>query len=143
MNVLIALDLSENAAGVLDKTVGLLQGALGKVWLLHVAAPAPDFVGYEVDPEVMRQQVAEGYHREHRQLQAMAENLRARGLDATALLVQGETAKTIVQEAEKLGADMIVAGTRRHGVWRRLLLGEVDGDGLSAAGKPVLLVPVL
>ena len=142
MKVLVALDGLEDGQALLERTLGLLRGALGEVWLLHVAEPDPDFVGYGIEPEVMRDQLAEGFHREHRQLQAMAEVLRARGVAAKALLVQGETVKTIVQQAGKLNADMIVVGAARHGRWRHFFTGEASQAGLHAAGLPVLLMPL-
>jgi nucleotide-binding universal stress UspA family protein len=142
MNVLIAVDQSEHAQSLLDATVRLLQAALGEVWLLHVAEPDPDFVGYEMEPTVMRDQLAEGFHREHRQLQAMAEALRGQGIAATALLIQGETVKTIVQQAEKLKADLIVVGASGHGLWHHFLAGEVSQASLQASGRPLLVMPL-
>lgn len=142
MNVLIAIDFSQSAQAWLDDTVALLRNALESVWLLHVAEPDPDFVGYEIDPTVMRDQVAEGFHREHRQLQDMAEALRGLGIDTTALLIQGETAKTIVQQAGKLNVDMIVVGSHKASLLRHFLTGELGQGELAAAGKPVLWMPV-
>lgn len=141
MNILVAVDFSEHAQDLLDDVAKLLRNTLGAVWLLHVADPEPDFVGFEVDPAVMRDQVAQGFHREHRQLQAMAEGLRNQGIAATALLVQGETAKTIAQQARKLNVDMIVVGSRKASLLRHLLAGDVQPGGLAEAGKPVLLMP--
>lgn len=142
MNVLIAVDFSKGARSLPDKAAKLLRGALGRVWLLHVAEPEPDFVGFAVDPLVMREQVASEFHREHRQLQAMAEDLRGQGVEATALLIQGATASTIIQQAVRLDADLIVVGTHRPGLLRPWLAGEWGEEDLTAAGKPVLLMPV-
>jgi len=143
MNVLIAIDFSEHTQQFLDDTVKLLRNVLEEVWLLHVAEPEPDFIGFEIDPAVMRDQVAEGFHQERRQLQAMADALRERGVAATALQIQGETVKTIVQQAGKLNADLIVVGAHGHGAWHRFLVGEVDQAELQAAGRPLLVMPVL
>jgi nucleotide-binding universal stress UspA family protein len=142
MNVLIAVDGSEHAQRLVGDTVRLLQGALGDIWLLHVAEPDPDFVGYEIEPVVMRDQLAQGFHQEHRQLQAMAEALRGRGFAANALLIQGETVKTILQQAEKLNADLIVVGASGHGRWHDFLAGEVSLAGLQASGRPLLVMPL-
>lgn len=142
MNVLIAIDLSPSSQGLVTDAIKLLRQALDTVWLLHVAEPDPDFVGYEVDPKVMRDQVAEGFRREHRQLQEMAESLRSQGIAATALLVQGETVKAILQQAESLNVDLIVAGSRKAGPLHHWLSGGPGLGGLKASGRPVLLMPV-
>ncbi len=142
MDILIAIEFSENARKLLDTTISLLRDSIETVWLLHVAEPDPDFVGYEADPAVMRIQVAEGYHREHRQLHDLAEELRGRGLNAKALLVQGETVKAVIQQAEKLRVDMIVIGSHEHGALYHFLLGDVSQGILRQSGIPVLVMPI-
>lgn len=143
MNVLIAVDLEAGSQEVVERTLKLLDRALGTVWLLHVAAPDPDFVGYKVDPTVMRDQVAESYHREHRQLQEMAESVRAQGFAATALLVQGEWPVTLAKQAEKLGVDLIVLGHRQGGgFFHQLFSHDLGQNSLLDTGKPVLTVPL-
>lgn len=142
MNVLIAVDFSEHTQGFLDETVRLLGTALGQVWLLHVAEPDPDFLGYRIDPTVLRDQLAEDFHRQHRQLQDMAESLRLADVAATALLVQGETVKAIIEQAGKVDADMIVVGAHAHGALHRFLVGEVSQTGLQASGRPLLVMPI-
>ncbi len=142
MNILIAIGFSENYKKLINETVGLLRNALGSVWLLHVAEPDPDFVGYAIDPPVMRDQVAERFHLEHVRLQEMAGALRNQGLDAKALLIQGETGKTIVEQAEKLSADMIVVGSSQHGALYHFILGNTINGVLHESARPVLVMPV-
>lgn len=142
MNVLIAIDLTEHAGTLVDKTVELLAAAVGEIWLLHVAEPDPEFVGYGVDPPVMRDQLALRFHEEHRRLQDLAGNLRGRGLTATALLIQGETVGTILEQAGKLNADLVAVGVHAHGALYRLLLGDVGEDVLKKSARPVLAIPL-
>ncbi|MGD9584505.1 MAG: universal stress protein, partial [Lysobacterales bacterium] len=113
MNVLVAVDLSPAADKVIAaaERVALAIGA--EVFVLHVAEPEPDFVGYDAGPNVVRQQVADEYRREHRAVQDLAERLRAAGVRATALLIQGPTAATTLREAVRLNAELIVVGS--HG----------------------------
>lgn len=143
MNVLIAVSLEVGSQGFVERTVKLLDSALGTIWLLHVAAPNPDFVGYEFDPTVMRDQVAESYHREHRQLQEMAESIRAQGFATTALLVQGEWPAALAKQAEKLEVDLIVLGHRRgSGFFHQFFSHDLGQNSLLDTGKPVLTVPI-
>lgn len=142
MKMLVAVDFSEHTKAMVEEAVGLLRGALGAVWLLHVAEPNPDFVGYGIEPAAMRDSLAQAFHREHQQLQALADALRSQGIAATALLIQGETAKSIVQQAAKLDVDVIVIGANTHGPLYQLLAGEVNQADLLAAGRPVLVMPL-
>ena len=64
----------------------------------------------------MREQVAHEYReQQHQVLHSHGEALRADGIETTALLIQGQTAQCILNEAERLGADLIVMGTHGRG----------------------------
>ena len=86
-----------------------------KVYVLHVAEPEPEFVGYDAGPEVVRTQVAEELHREHRAVQSLAGRFRDNDVDATALLIRGPTVETTLKEAASLEAGLIVVGSNGHG----------------------------
>jgi nucleotide-binding universal stress UspA family protein len=140
-NVLIPIDFSSMTDLLLEQGVIYGQKFNSKVWLIHVAAPDPDFIGYESGPETERDHVAERLHQEHRQLQTLAENLRQQGINAVALLVQGPTISTILEEAKKIPADLLIIGSHGRGGLYKLLLGSVSEGIIKGAGCPILLIP--
>lgn len=139
--ILAALDFSEVTEKVLDQGERLAEALSAELVLLHVAAPDPEFVGFEAGPETTRQARARELRDEHRRLQEMADALRARGLSAMALLIQGPTVEKILAEAERLGAQFIVIGSHGHGVLHRALLGSVSEGVVRGARCPVHVVP--
>lgn len=141
MKLLAALDLAETTPAVLREARAWAARLRAPLWLVHVAEPDPDFIGYEPGPDTVREAVAQKFHREHRQIEAAAQELRDAGLDATALLVQGPTADTILREADRLAADAILLGTRGYGAIHDLLLGSVSRQVIHQTTRPVLLVP--
>jgi len=93
MNILVAIDFSTATASILqaarDWTLRSGKDA-PHLYLLHVAEPDPAFVGWEAGPDVVRDQTAEVFHQEPRELGELADGLRAEGVeDVTPLLVQG------------------------------------------------------
>ena len=139
--ILAAVDFSPVSDAVVEQAAALARAFGGTLWLLHVAAPEPDFVGYEPGPQSVRSSVAAELRDDHRRLQERSAALRADGLDCTALLVQGSTPETIVREAERLDSDLIVLGSHGHGALRRALLGSVSEHVLHHAGRPLLILP--
>lgn len=141
MNVLVAVDLSPAADKVIAaaERVALAIGA--EVYVLHVAEPEPAFVGYDAGPGVVRQQVADEYRREHRAVQDLAERLRAAGVRATALLIQGQTAATTLREAVRLKVELIVVGSHGHSAVYDVLVGSYSAAILRQSPVPVLVVP--
>lgn len=139
--ILAAIDFSPVSDAVIAQAEALARAFGAALWLVHVAAPDPDFVGYEPGPQSVRRTVAAELHEDHRRLQDRSAALRAGGLDCTALLIQGPTAESIVREAERLAADLIVIGSRGHGALRRALLGSVSEHVLHHAHRPLLILP--
>lgn len=142
MNILVGIDFGEFSHRIAEAAALLARGLGGKIWLVHVAEPDPEFVGYEADSTAMRDVVAKRYHAEHQDLQAIAQTLRDEGLDCVALLVQGATASTLLHEADKVAADIIVVGSHGKGAVKRLLIGSTSESVLHHATVPVYVVPV-
>ncbi len=141
-NILVALELEGDAEVVLRKVEQIALQFRSKVWLMHIAAPDPDFVGYDAGPQSVRDIRAEELRQEHRELQQMAKDLMNKGIDANGLLVQGATVATIIEQAEKLKSDLILLGHQQHGFLYRLFAGSVSEEIARRSHVPVLLVPV-
>jgi len=140
-DILVPIDFSDCAKTVLETAARLAEAFDGKLWVVHVAAPDPDFVGFEVGPQTVRDQRARDLREEHRLLQAEADALRDRGIEATALLLEGPTVEKILEEAERLDVDGIVIGSHGHGAAYRLLLGSVSESILRHTRVPLTIVP--
>jgi nucleotide-binding universal stress UspA family protein len=142
VRLLVAIDFADSTKRLLAVARNTAQATNAEVYLVHVAEPDPTFVGFEAGPQVVREQVAQEFREQHRALQAHAEEFRAAGVNTTALLVQGPTAKTILAEAARLNADLIIMGTHGRTALADILVGSVSHAVLRNADLPVLLVPV-
>lgn len=135
------MDLSEYSEKIVQQAGEIAKAMSARVWLVHVAEPDPEFVGWDAGPQSVRDGVADAFREEHRAVQKMADELRGASVDATALLVQGSTVETILQQASNLDANMIIVGSHGRGAAHRLLVGSVGEGVLRKAECPVLVVP--
>jgi nucleotide-binding universal stress UspA family protein len=142
MNILVAVDLSPGSEKVVATAGKLAKLMEARVYVVHIAEPEPDCVGYDAGPEVVRTQVAEELHREHRDVQALAQRLREQDIDATALLIRGPTVDTALKEAASLEAGLIVVGSHGHGAVYDVLVGSYSAGIIRRSKLPVLVVPV-
>ena len=140
MSLLVAVDFSTVAEDQLE-IVARLARPNREIYLLHVAEPDPSFIGYEAGPDEVRHEVAVEFKREHEQLQALAGRLRDQGHQVSALMVQGPTIQTILDQAERLEAEVIVVGSHGHGKLFDLVVGSVSSGVIRKAKVPVLVVP--
>lgn len=141
MKILAAIDFSPVTEQVLATLERMAATMPAQVWLVHVAPPEPAFVGYDTGPAVVRGQVATEHRKHHQQLQQLADRLRAEKVEATALQVQGPTVATVIAEAERLQASLIVLGSHGHGAVYNMLVGSVAEGIVRDSKLPVLLVP--
>jgi nucleotide-binding universal stress UspA family protein len=146
MNILVAVDFSAATESILHsaRDWALRPGTeSAHIYLLHVTEPDPAFVGWEGGPDVVRDQMAHVFQREHRELGELAVALREAGVEAvTPLLVQGATVKTILDQAERLEASLVVVGSHGRGATYDLLIGSVSSGVIRGSRVPVLVIPV-
>jgi nucleotide-binding universal stress UspA family protein len=140
VSLLVAVDFSAVADDQLE-IVGRLARPNREIYLLHVAEPDPSFVGYEAGPDEVRHDVAIEFKREHVELHALADRLREQGHEVTALMVQGPTIQTILEQAKKLDAEVIVVGSHGRGKLFDMVVGSVSAGVIRKAKVPVLVVP--
>lgn len=141
-NLLIAIDFEEHFQQLIDKGIEIAEKFSSKIWLLHIVAPDPDFVGYGVGPQYIRDSKAEEMREEHRMLQDEAKRILDRGIEAEGLLIQGPTVETILEEAVKLKIDLIVIGRRDHGFFHKAIIGDTSSDVISGSDFSILVVPI-
>jgi len=142
LKILVAVDLSDATAKIIRVAEYLAKATEGAVRVLHVAEAEPDFVGYDAGPEVVRDQIAKEFRDEHRGVQAHAGALREAGVDAKALLIQGPIIETVLGEAKRFEADLLIVGSHGFGALYDLLVGSSSRGILRDTDIPVLVVPV-
>ena len=142
-NILVAIDSCETitiASPIMERTLELASAFSSKVWILHVV-PHPRQPPFNVDTDTMRREVAAELRHEHEFLQHLATCLRDRDVDAAALLVEGATIKTILQESERLTIDLIIVGCHKHGLLYGALVDMTEEGLLSSCSRPLMFVP--
>ena len=126
----------------MQRTMELAGAFSSKVWILHVVPDTDRPHPYNVDRRTLRGEVAGELRGEREFLHRLAECLRERGVAASAHLAEGATIETILGEAERLDADLVMLGCHRHS----LLLGQftefVEQGLLGKCRRPVMFVPI-
>ncbi len=141
-NFLVAIDFDEGFDYLIDKAFDFAKAFDAKLWLMHIAAPDPDFVGYEPGPQYIRDSRAEELREEHKKLQDYSDKLRAKGVDSEGLLVQGATLEMIMAESKKLKTDLIICGNHDRGFFYKAFAEDVTSKIIKKSEIPVLVVPL-
>lgn len=139
---LVPLDLSSISTTVVDHAIRMARPTGASLRLLHVAAPDPELVGFKVGPQYVRDDLAEHLRRDHAALQEFAARCSEQGVTSDARMIQGPTAASILEEAERYAADLIIMGSHGRGGLAKLLIGSVAEQIIADSRRPVLVIPV-
>lgn len=141
--ILACVDFSDMTEPVIERAAELAAVGDRSFHLLHVAAPEPDLVGYDDDPVAnwSSDDRARELVDEQRILERHAESLGSRGFAVTPIIAMGPSAATIIAEAKRLGADVIVLGSHGHGGLYNLLMGSVAAELEKHSPVPLDIVP--
>jgi len=140
--ILVAIDFNDAIGELMSYAEMLALKFDAKVWVVHVAAPDPDFVGYEPGPQYIRDFRADELKGEHKQLQDICNTFLAPEIDKGALLIQGSTVETVLAEARKLNADLLIVGNHKHSFLHNLLSESVSLELLKNGNIPLLTIPI-
>jgi nucleotide-binding universal stress UspA family protein len=142
MRVLLATDGSESANNAVETVRSLALPAGSVIHLVAVLPSTPELFGaawdayVPGDAEAIEQQMIT-------ELGTALERVKARierpGVGVEEEVLRGRAATMIVEAANTFGADVVVVGSRGHGVWKRLLLGSVSAEIVDHAKRPVLV----
>lgn len=142
-NILVTLDFKDEVDLLIGKAVELAGKFNSKIWLMHVAAPEPEFVSYEPGPQYIRDARAQELREEHRLIQNLTKDLQNKGLNAEGLLIQGPTIEMILFESKKLNVDLIIAGHHEHGFFYNAFITSTATEIMHKSKIPVLIVPIV
>ena len=144
-NILVAIESCETttiASPIMERTLELASAFSSKVWVLHIV-PHSREAPFNIDSKTLRREVSAELRHEHEFLQHLAQCLRDRDIDATALLVEGAVIRTILKESDRLDIDLIVLGCHRHGLLYGALMDVTEEGLLSKCTRPIMFVPIL
>jgi nucleotide-binding universal stress UspA family protein len=148
MKLLFATDLHEPQS-VTDQVQDFARTLQAELFVVHVHVPTPTTplgvdplsgfgeIAYALyDPSIEDSIVeAERHDFDH----FLADRF---SLPVRPALHQGDPARVILDDAEKMGIDLIILAKRRHGTIERILLGSVSDTVAREAHQPVMLMPI-
>lgn len=141
-NILLGIDFHDKTETLIQKAVAFTKQINAKLWLLHVAAPDPDFIGFEAGPQFIRDERADKLWDEHKKLWNYKQEIEQQGVDAEGLLIQGATIETILEESIKLEIDVIITGYHEHNFLYNAFFGNTSIQIIKNSTIPVLVFPL-
>ena len=138
--ILVPVDYSDVTQRVLETAVSLACAFQGRIILVHVIEPAPQFAGYDPGPLSVPMDIPPAMPGDPARLEALKRQCGG-ALEVATLEVRGSAPDEVLKLAREHGADFIVLGSHGHGAIYQLLVGGVADAVLKTAPCPVLIVP--
>jgi nucleotide-binding universal stress UspA family protein len=138
-NIAVAVDFSDNTDKLINQAIDLAKGFSSNVFLIHVESPNEDVSGRDSTEGV--DEIQQLYHGETALLNNLAQTIRDHNIETHAIFVEGVIVDSILEEARRVNANVIIAGTHRHNAIEGLFLGGVSQGIVKQSSCPVFLVP--
>jgi nucleotide-binding universal stress UspA family protein/predicted phosphoribosyltransferase len=132
-DILVPVDFGAPSLRACDRALALARDLRAQVTLLHVI-DAPDYVLLPNDPRKLRFSA-------ERTLGALANRLRASGVEIETRIEQGSPWRVTLAAIEAKKPDLVVCGTHNRRGVAYLALGSVAERIVRASSVPVLTVP--
>jgi nucleotide-binding universal stress UspA family protein len=132
--IMLATDLGPASSTATDRAIEIASRLGARLLVTSVVGPRlGDGVAAGRRIDQLRAELESG-------AQAVVEEARANGANATFLVWEGDPGEAIVSAAEAEGADLIVVGSHGRGTVGRFLVGSVSDFIVRHASCPVLVV---
>lgn len=139
--ILVCVDFSEATQRVIDTAKDLARLRGGKLHLVHIVTPLPPAAVYDPIGVAVPDLTDSRTRQAKADLDEWAQLARDGNGEITTAVLEGGSASTLVEEARRVDATMIVLGSHGHGALYHLLLGSTTLEVLRRAECPVVIVP--
>ncbi len=135
--ILLPVDFSDRCHEAIRYALPPLAKQFGcEIFVCHVLTPFLEFGSSELGISLSGEYMVERRKEAKKQLEAfLADELRE--FRVTRVLLEGDPARKIVEQAHSTGCDLILMPTHGYGPFRRMLLGSVTSKVLHDAECPV------
>ncbi len=151
--ILFATDLGSRSVEVFRHAAGIARRFGARIHVVHVVEPLGEFAHSLIDTYVPQETLKalreRGYEEIIQEVRGRLEAFCREQLDPDARdciagvsVVEGLSARVIVDEARRLEADLIVLGSHGQSALSEMLLGSVAHKVTMHSTVPVLLIPV-
>jgi len=137
--ILVPLDGSKRAESILPQVEELAQQCGATVILLEVLEPSQHHYAAAVVPELLAAGATQRTTEIRRYVHDLCDSLRARGLNANAVIKQGPVVETILEVAKDEAVDLIALASHGYSGLARILHGSVAAEVLHRARVPLLI----
>lgn len=146
-DILVATDLGERSGEVLGHAAGFAQRFGARLHLLTVMQSAEgSMVSLDnyLPEEAIAQLRDDAVRRIRERIEAMVADLAEpwQSVVSSVQILEGNPAETVLAEATRLGAGLIVLGSSGHTALGEMLIGSVAHRVSVQSRVPVLLVPI-
>jgi len=139
--ILVPLDGSERAEGILAHVTELAKCTGASLVLLRIVEPIPAAVAsYEAWPTVYLEQIQSMMKDAETYLDARASELRQNGLTVETEVVHGPVVGSIIEAAEKVDASLIAMASHGRSGLGHVFYGSVASGVLNRIDRPLLLI---
>jgi len=139
--ILAALDFSELTPQVVEQAKLLTKIFDAQLCLMHADYLLPFLGAHQYDQHLALEAYESQKERNKQELQELKNELARAGIEAEIILHEGDVDESIIEEAQKFRADLIILGSHKHSKLYHLFFGNISENIIQKATCPVMVIP--
>lgn len=143
--IIVAIDLSEETKEIIDYAKNLAKSFGAKLFIVH-SESVEFYINSIVNEEGVQPSVELIEKRKkiiQKQLDEVNAEIAKDDIESECILMEGPTVDNILQESEKVNAELIILGSHKHGRFYHLLFGSIHNKLIRKTHIPVMVIPTL
>lgn len=139
--ILVALDFSEVTTKVIDQAKLLTKTFDAELRLVHADYLLPYLGAHQYDQHIALEAYENQKKHNKEELARLQKKLESEGVKAEIILHEGDVDDSIIEEAQKFKADLIILGAHKHGKLYHLFFGNISENIIQKSICPVMVIP--
>jgi nucleotide-binding universal stress UspA family protein len=140
--ILLALDFEGQSTKILEEAKKYALAFNAHLHLVHVSTLLTKAVNYDPMAEEVNHEARPELNAERRLLKQLCLNLKEDGVNCDFSIVEGDVSVKLLEQANKLAAELIIVGHHQHGFLMRALLKSTSEEALQKTNIPLLVIPL-
>ena len=143
-SIIVAIDFQHKIISVLNIAKKMAKAFGAKLYIVHSEIVGPEYVnsviqvtGQQPSMEIINQQKI----LIEKRLSEIHKDLLKAKIKSECVFMEGPTIENILDEAEKVKAEIIIIGSHEHGKFYHLIFGSTHNLLIKKSTIPVLIIP--
>jgi nucleotide-binding universal stress UspA family protein len=140
--IVLALDFESQSSKIIDEAKKYALAFQATLHLLHISTLVTKSLNFDQSVGDGHKEANTELSTEKRLLKRLCLNLNKEGIEANYSILEGEVSRNVIEEAERLEAELVIVGLHQRSFLMRSFVKSASEETLQKIKIPILFIPL-